>query len=196
MSQAWSNAALACRTCAVMEELWCQVQELWEEVSIREDQREIDRIFPKTQHIEKPHTPSVEQKQSVSTPTINPSENSGKGGGWKLLTTGMKRKSPASRSCLQLQNRVTVLKVKEKPDVPISKEPGPPKTKLCKTNRKKWWVRMGEYFLQGAEAVVCWHNQSSGEVSCLSGTRIHDILERLPKVTWLSDYYTPCSYSI
>lgn len=86
-------------------------------MSIREDQREIDRIFPETQNLEKPHTPSVEQQQAVSTPTTNASENSGKGEGWKLLTTGMKRKTPASRNCLQLQNKVTVLKVKEKSDV-------------------------------------------------------------------------------
>lgn len=107
-----------------------------------------DRIFSETQQLEQLHTPSVEEKQAVSVFIINVSANSGKGEGWRMVTSGKKRKAPVPPNYLQLQNRVTILKAEDKPDVPTSKEPGPPNPKLCKTTRKKWRViRMGDSLL-------------------------------------------------
>lgn len=71
-SEARRDAPLSCRRCAVLEDLCCQVKELQEEVSrlcsTREDEREVERIFSETQQLEKPQTPSAEQKQAASTP--------------------------------------------------------------------------------------------------------------------------------
>ena len=126
------------------------MEELWEEVnrlrSIREDEREIDRIFSETQQLEEPQTPSVLQKQAVS----------GEGEGWKLVTSGTKRKAPVPPKGLQLQNRFTALKVEEDPHVPTSKGPGPPNPKPCKTTRKKQRIIvMGQSLLRGTEAPIC-----------------------------------------
>ena len=119
-----------CRSCAVLEELCLQVEELWEEVSrlcsIREAERETDRIFSATQQLEKPQHPSAVEKQVVSTPTTKGSETSREGEGSKLVTSDTKRKDLAPPKGLQLQNRFIALKVEEEPDVPTSKVSGPP----------------------------------------------------------------------
>lgn len=44
---------------------------------MREDEREINRMFSATPHLEEPHLPSVVEKQVLSTPTTNGSETSG-----------------------------------------------------------------------------------------------------------------------
>lgn len=55
-----------------MEDLYCQAEELWEEVSrlrsIREEEIEIDRIFSETQQLEKPPPPAAVEKLAMSTP--------------------------------------------------------------------------------------------------------------------------------
>lgn len=55
-----------------MKELCYQVEELWEEVSrlcsIREDKREIDKIFSETQQLEEPQASTAVETQAVSTP--------------------------------------------------------------------------------------------------------------------------------
>ena len=62
--------------------------------SIREDGREIDRIFSETQHFEEPQIPTVGEKQVLSTPSFKVNMTSGKGEGQKLMTSGIKRKAP------------------------------------------------------------------------------------------------------
>jgi len=75
----------SCRSCAVLEELCLQVEELWEEASrlcsIKEDEREIDRIFSAPQELEQPQPPFVTEKQVVSTPNNKGSKTSGEGEG-------------------------------------------------------------------------------------------------------------------
>ncbi|KAK4831129.1 hypothetical protein QYF61_015432, partial [Mycteria americana] len=58
VSEARRDAPVACGRCAIMEVLCHQMEELREEMSIREDEMEIVRIFSETQQLEKPHTPS------------------------------------------------------------------------------------------------------------------------------------------
>lgn len=132
----------------------------------------------------------------MSTPTINVSDNSGKGEGWKLVTSGTKRKVPAPPNCLQLQNRVTMHKAEEKPGMPTSKEPDPPNVKLCKSTRKKRQViRVGDSLLLQMEAPMCQPNQSSAEVCCLPGTRVSGTSWRdCQNSPSFLDYYTSCSY--
>lgn len=92
-----------------------QVEELGKEVSrlhnIIKDEREIDTIFSEMRQLEEPHAPSAMEKQEVSSPTIKVSATSGAGEGWKLVTSGTKRKAPAPPKSLQLQNRFTALKI-------------------------------------------------------------------------------------
>ena len=130
----------SCRRYAVLEDLCCQ-EELWEEVSrlhtIREEERETDRIFSETEQLEKPPPPAAVEKLAVSTPNIKVSATSGEWKGWKLATSGTKRKAPLSPKGLQLQNRFTALKAEEKPCVPSSRGSGPPDPKPCNTTRKK-----------------------------------------------------------
>lgn len=63
LSGARRDGSLSCSSCAVLEELCLQVDELREEVirprSIREDEREIGRTFSATQQLEEPQPPST-----------------------------------------------------------------------------------------------------------------------------------------
>lgn len=122
-----------------MDELCCQLEEIREEVSrlrsIREDEREIDRVFSETQQLEKPQSPPAMERQALPTHTIKVSKTSEEEEGW--MTSSTKRKVPAQPKNLQLQNRLTVLKTEKEPDVPASKGPGSPTCKPCKTTRKK-----------------------------------------------------------
>lgn len=114
-----------------------------------------------------------------------------KGGGWWLLTP-RGRILPHLRA-YNCKIDLTALKAEGNPDVPKSKEPDPPNTKPCKTIRKKQWVILtGAFLLQGTEAPICWHDQS---FRVWAGSRFWDVVERLLKVTCLSDL-TRCSYSV
>lgn len=123
-----------------MEELCCQLEEIREEVSrlcsIREDEREGDRVFSETQQLEKSQSPPAMERQALPTPTIKVSKTSGEEEGW--MTSGTKRKVPAQPKNLQLQNRLTVLKTDKESDVPASKGPGLPSCKPRKATGKKW----------------------------------------------------------
>lgn len=139
LSEARRDGPLPCRMCAVLEDLCWQVEEIGEEVSrqrsIRENEREIDRVFSETQQLEEPQSPPAMEKQAVSTSTIKVSKTSGEG--WKLMTSSTKRKAPAPPKNLQVQNRLTALKIEEETDMPTNKGPGSPNRKPCKATRKK-----------------------------------------------------------
>lgn len=77
------------------------------------------------------------EKQAVFTLTIKVSETSGEGEGWKLMTSGTKRKDPAPPQGYNCKIVSTTHEAEGKPDVPASKEPGPPNPKPCETTRKK-----------------------------------------------------------
>ena len=53
----------ACRRCALLEDLCCQVRELWEAVtrvhSIRDDEKEINRTLSETSQIQEPNFPTA-----------------------------------------------------------------------------------------------------------------------------------------
>ncbi|XP_076217536.1 uncharacterized protein LOC143172166 [Aptenodytes patagonicus] len=129
---------LSKRRCAVFEEMCCQAEELWKEVSrlhsSGEDEREIGSSW-RCQQLEKPQTPIAVATQAVSIPGKTVSATCGEGEEWKPVTSGTKRKAPASPEDLQLWNRFTTLKVEEAPNVPSGKASGPPDPKPCKTTR-------------------------------------------------------------
>lgn len=54
------------------------------------------------------------------------------------MISGTKWTTPAPPKGIHLQNSFTTLKAEGKPDVPTSKESGPPNPKPCKATRKKW----------------------------------------------------------
>ncbi|XP_031953003.1 uncharacterized protein LOC116438279 [Corvus moneduloides] len=69
-----SAADRPARSCNVLEDLCCKDEELPEEVirlhSIREEERETDRMFSETQQLEKPPAPSAAEKLAVFTPNV------------------------------------------------------------------------------------------------------------------------------
>lgn len=99
--------------CGGVQDLYCQAEELWEEVSrlrsIREEVIEIDRIFSETQQLEKPPLLAALEKLAMSTPNIKVSAASGEWKGWELVISGTKRKAPTSPKISQLQIRFTAL---------------------------------------------------------------------------------------
>jgi len=141
LSEARREGPLLCRRCPVLEELCWQVEEMWEEVSrlciIRENERVIDRVFPETQQLEKPQSPSAMKKHAVSTSAIKVRKTAGEGKGWKLMTSSSEMKAPPPPKNLQLHSRLTVLRFKGETYVPTSKGPGSPNCKLYKVTRKK-----------------------------------------------------------
>jgi len=77
--------------------------------------REIDGVLSEMHQVGlKSPSPAAAEKQAVSTLNIKVSAAAGEG--WKLVTSGTKKKAPAPLKGLQLQNRFTALKVEEKPD--------------------------------------------------------------------------------
>ena len=50
-------------------------------------------------------------------------------------------------------------------------------------------VVVGESLLRGTEAPVCCPDTLYREVSCLPGTRVRDVTERLPSLVQSTDYY-------
>ena len=166
------------------EELCHQVEELRDKVSrlhgIREDEREMDRIFSETQQLEDPQTPAAVETQTAPIPTIMVSATSGEGEGWQLVPSGTKRKAPAPPKGLQLQNRFTTLKAEEEPDMLSSRSCGSPDPKSCKTPRRKLQVTVvGHSLLLGTEASICPPDGSSRDTCSLLGTWIWGVVERL-----------------
>ena len=77
-----------------------------------------DSIFSETQQLEEPQPLAAVEKLAVFTPNIKVSAISGEWKGWKLVTSGTKRKASTSPKSLQLQKRLTTLKDEEEPQVP------------------------------------------------------------------------------
>jgi len=78
--------------------------------SVREDGREMDRVFPGTQQLEDRPTPAAAETQTAPIPTLMESATSGESGGWKLVPPGNKRKAPAPPKSLQIGSPPSKLK--------------------------------------------------------------------------------------
>lgn len=123
----------SCRRCAVFEELWCEVEQLQEEVRrlhsiIREHEREIGGIFSETKHLEEPWSGDT----GTVHPWYNCSAACGESDEWKLPTSGIKS------SLLHLKPYNCETGSPQRPSRVrfLSQASGPPHPKPCETTRR------------------------------------------------------------
>lgn len=109
--------------------------------SASEMMREVDRIFSETLWLQEPQTPTAVETQVESDPSRMVSANSKVGEGWRLVTSGMKRKASAPPPAgLHLWNKFISLKAEEELGVLSSEASGPTDQELSRSTRRKWWV--------------------------------------------------------
>ncbi|XP_068782230.1 uncharacterized protein [Struthio camelus] len=193
LREAWADSQLSCVRCAVVDQLRHQIKELQEEVSrlrsIREDEREIDRVFSEIVQLRESPAPTAAEVSEGSAPCVKVHHNAVEEG-WKLVTSRRRRKALAPPQDLPLKNKFSALQAEEELGMAPREATGLADPVPCRNPRKKRRVIVvGDSLLQGTEAPICRPDLLSREVCCLPGARIRDVMERLPRLVHASDYY-------
>lgn len=104
--------------CALVEELCCQVRELWEAVtrvhSIGDDEKEINRTFSETPQVQEPNFPTALKEGQAEFLPIR--FGSGDSQRWLNLAaiSGTRGKAPVPHEGLQLQDRLGALATRQR----------------------------------------------------------------------------------